>query len=187
MICPYVIFHFRFTSNLCYTKQGGQGDAVQFSTETQSLRLGPGSATFSRLPAVKAPPVDDGINEEKCMAITGAEAFTSKCESLNMKGTSMSDQKTLKVRIKMGLDNLPTRKNAAIYSGLGLDMSPTSSQDGSPSESEGISRGPQDASFESPTSILQVNYLPGIRFSLIFFILCLMRLEVFLMVSWNRL
>lgn len=106
--------------------------------------------------------MDDPITQEKCMTTTGAEAFTSKYESLNMKSTSISDQKTLKVRLKMGPDNLSTQKNAAIYSGLGLDVSPSSSLDDSPSESEGLSREPQDAPFESPTSILQVNYLPAI-------------------------
>ncbi|MCI82954.1 MORC family CW-type zinc finger protein 4, partial [Trifolium medium] len=55
----------------------------------------------------------------------------------------------------MGTDDLLTPKNAAIYSGLGLDVSPSSSLDDSPSESEGISRGPLDAPFESPTSILK--------------------------------
>lgn len=109
------------------------------------------------------------------MTINSAEALTSKYESLNMKATSVSDQKTLKVRLKMGPDNLSMRKNAAIYSGLGLDVSPSSSLDDSPSESEGISRGPSDAPFESPTSILKVNYLPAIRFSFTFFILNLMR------------
>ncbi|KAL1351022.1 hypothetical protein HN51_014980 [Arachis hypogaea] len=136
--------------------ESGQGDSVQFSTGAQSSRFGPGSATSSRLPAVKAPSVDDVTNQEKCISIIGAEALTSKCDSLNMNATSIADQKVLKVRIKMGPGNLTTRKNAAIYSGLGLDMSPTSSLDDSPSESEGISRGPQDAPFESPTSILQV-------------------------------
>ncbi|KAK7259406.1 hypothetical protein RIF29_25013 [Crotalaria pallida] len=135
--------------------QGGQGDAVQLLNGTHSLRLCPGSATSSRLPAVKAPSVDDGIDQEKCKETTSADAFNSKSKPQNMKATSLSDQKTLKVRIKMG-DNLPTRKNAAIYSGLGLDVSPSSSPDDSPSESEGISRGPQGAPFESPTSILQI-------------------------------
>lgn len=58
----------------------------------------------------------------------------------------------------MGTDNLSTQKNAAIYSGLGLDVSPSSSLDDSPSESEEISRGPNVVSVESPSSILQVNY-----------------------------
>lgn len=75
----------------------------------------------------------------------------------------------------MGTDSLPTRKNAAIYSGLGLDVSPSSSLDDSPLESEGISRGPLDAPFESPSSIFKVNYLPAILFSFIFFLLSLMR------------
>jgi hypothetical protein len=156
------------------TIQSGQGDGVQCSTGNQLSRLGPGSATSSRLAAIKGLSLDDGTNHENSMSITNAEALNSKYESLNRKAAIISDQKTLKVRIKMGPDDLLTRKNAAIYSGLGLDVSPSSSLDDSPSESEGISRGPLDAPFESPTSILKVNYLPAIRFS-IFFILSLMR------------
>ncbi|WJX85051.1 hypothetical protein P8452_67558 [Trifolium repens] len=136
--------------------ENGQGDAVQCSTGNQLSRLGPGSATSSRLAAIKGLSLDDGTNHEKCMSITNAEALNSKYESLNRKAASISDQKTLKVRIKMGPDDLLTRKNAAIYSGLGLDVSPSSSLDDSPSESEGISRGPLDAPFESPTSILKI-------------------------------
>ncbi|KAK7270216.1 hypothetical protein RIF29_23209 [Crotalaria pallida] len=136
--------------------EDGRGNTIPFSAGPQSLRLGPGSASFSRLPAVKAPLVDDAVTQEKCMMTTGAEAFTSKYESLTKKPTSISDQKTLKVRIKMGPDNLPTRKNAAIYSGLGLDVSPSSSPDDSHSESEGLCREPHDAPFESPASILQI-------------------------------
>jgi len=149
---------------ILYYIQSGQGDAVQCSTGTQLSRLGPGSATSSRLATIKGLSLDDGTNNENCMAITSA---------LNTKAASISDQKTLKVRIKIP-DDLSTRKNAAIYSGLGLDVSPSSSPDDSPSESEGISRGPLDAPFESPTSILKVNYLPAIKFS-IFFILSLIR------------
>lgn len=158
---------------ILYYIQSGQGDAVQCSTGTQLSRLGPGSATSSRLAAIKGLSLDDGTNNENCMAITNAEALNSKYQSLNTKAASISDQKTLKVRIKIP-DDLSTRKNAAIYSGLGLDVSPSSSPDDSPSESEGISRGPLDAPFESPTSILKVNYLPATRFS-IFFILRLIR------------
>lgn len=137
--------------------ESGQGDSVQCSTGTQLSRLGPGSATSSRLAAIKGLSLDDGANNEKCTAITNAEALNPKYEFPNMKTAAIiSDQKTLKVRIKMGPDNLSTRKNAAIYSGLGLDVSPSSSLDDSPSESEGISRGPLDAPFESPTSILKI-------------------------------
>ncbi|KAG4928579.1 hypothetical protein JHK84_054132 [Glycine max] len=136
--------------------EGGQGDGVQCSTGTQSSRLGPGSGNSSRMAANKGLSLDDGTNQEKYMTATKADTSTSKQESLNKKISSTSDQKTLKVRIKMGPDSLSTRKNAAIYSEIGLDVSPSSSLDDSPSESEGISRGPQDAPFESPTIILQI-------------------------------
>ncbi|KAL4558822.1 hypothetical protein LXL04_037025 [Taraxacum kok-saghyz] len=57
-----------------------------------------------------------------------------------------SDQKSLKVRIKVGSDNnLSTRKKAEIYSGLGLDISPSSSMEASPVYQN-----------ESPTSILEI-------------------------------
>lgn len=80
-----------------------------------------------------------------------------------------SVQKTLKVRIKVGTKNLSTRKNAEIYSGLGLDVSPSSSLDGSPINSEGVSRDLQVSPDESPTSILQVNLPTSIEFGLFFF------------------
>jgi len=145
--------------NLHGTLQGGQGDAVQCSTGTQSSRLGTGSGNSSGIAANKGLYLNDGTHQEKYLITTNVDTSTSKHESLNKKITSTSDQKTLKVRIKMGPDNLSTRKNAAIYSEIGLDVSPSSSLDDSPSESEGISRGPQEAPFESPTIILQVYYL----------------------------
>lgn len=66
----------------------------------------------------------------------------------------------------MGSDNLPTEQNAAaIYSGLGLDVSP------SLSGSEGMSGEPQGYSpLESPTSILNVRVsLFMFRYSLLYF------------------
>ncbi|KAI5425074.1 cysteine-tryptophan domain-containing zinc finger protein 3 [Lathyrus oleraceus] len=129
-----------------FNSEIGQGDAVQCSAGAQLSRLGPGSATSSRLSAIKGLSLDDGTNHEKCPAITNAEALNSKYDSLNTKAGSISDQKPLKVRIK----------NAAIYSGLGLDVSPSPSPDDSPSESEGISRGHLDDPFEFPTSIIKI-------------------------------
>lgn len=150
-----------FLKHLMRYKQGVQGDMLHSSTTAQLSRLRPNSTSSSGIPAVKVPQIDHGINQEKSPTTTCAEAFTSKYESTNMKSTEISDQKTLKVRIKMGTDNLSTQKNAAIYSGLGLDVSPSSSSslDESPSESEGISREHQGAPFESPSSIIQVNCL----------------------------
>ncbi|KAJ7972919.1 CW-type zinc-finger protein [Quillaja saponaria] len=136
--------------------EGGQGTTRVPSTAPESVGLQPSSTSSSWLPGAKAPSMNDSVNQEVCVPATHTEAFTSKYEFVNKKPTDMSDQKPLKVRIKVGADSLSTRKNAAIYSGLGLDVSPSSSLDDSPSESEGISGEPQDVPFESPTSILQI-------------------------------
>ncbi|KAI4319424.1 hypothetical protein MLD38_033022 [Melastoma candidum] len=58
----------------------------------------------------------------------------------------LPDPRKLKVRIKVSSDNLLKQKKAA-YCGLGLDVSPSTSLDYSPSESEVL---------ESPMSILQI-------------------------------
>jgi len=69
------------------------------------------------------------------------------------------DQKPLKVRIKVGSDNLSVKKSAAIYTGLGLDGSPSSSFDDSPMEGEELSDGLPINPHESPSQILQVSSL----------------------------
>ncbi|KAK8635093.1 hypothetical protein V6N13_022970 [Hibiscus sabdariffa] len=74
-----------------------------------------------------------------------------------------TDQKTLKVRIKVGSD-AKVQKNAAIYSGLGLDDSPSSSCGNSPEESGGTVTASPGTTNESPTKILQVMtsyHVPG--------------------------
>lgn len=69
------------------------------------------------------------------------------------------DQKSLKVRIKVPPDDTVTRNNAAIYSGLGLDISPSSSLEDSPDDSAELSPEFQDMPYESPHTIIQVNFL----------------------------
>ncbi|KAK4273181.1 hypothetical protein QN277_021631 [Acacia crassicarpa] len=129
--------------------EAGQGDAVHSSTATHLSGLGSNSTSSLEPPAIKAPSLNLGVSQENCP--------TTTCyESTGMKSTGVSDLKTLKVRIKMGTDNLTTQNNAAIYSGLGLDVSPSSSLDDSPSEGEGVSHGPKDAPSEPPSSILQI-------------------------------
>ncbi|GMI70330.1 hypothetical protein HRI_000702300 [Hibiscus trionum] len=74
-----------------------------------------------------------------------------------------TDQKTLKVRIKVGSDT-KVQKNAANYSGLGLDDSPSSSWGNSPEESGGTVTAFPGTTNESPTKILQVMtsyHVPG--------------------------
>ncbi|KAM3735855.1 hypothetical protein ACB098_10G119200 [Castanea mollissima] len=126
------------------------------SSAPQSVRLVPASTSSTPLPLSKAPSMKDSVKQDVGMPSIRAEDVTHRYEIENKKSTNLSDQKTLKVRIKVGSDNLSTKKNAAIYSGLGLDVSPSSSLNDSPSGSEGMSREPQDIPCESPTSILQI-------------------------------
>ncbi|XP_059295310.1 cysteine-tryptophan domain-containing zinc finger protein 3 isoform X2 [Lycium ferocissimum] len=110
-------------------------------------------ASSARLPALRAPQFKGERNSAQ--PTTQAADSNSKSEKVK-KPRKASDLKTLKVRIKVGTNNLSTRKNAEIYSGLGLDDSPSSSLDGSPMDSEGVSRDVQVSPDESPTSILQI-------------------------------
>ncbi|KAJ0246396.1 hypothetical protein HA466_0169390 [Hirschfeldia incana] len=91
---------------------------------------------------------------------------SSRQESATKKPGVFSKQNSLKLRIKMGSDNLSADNNdAAIYSGLGLDLPPSLSSDNnndSLSGSEGMNREPQSCSpLESPTCILNVmTFIP---------------------------
>lgn len=144
----------------CFTIQGGhRNNAVCYAT-SQSVGLGTASTSSISLAAPKAPSADVPVKQDLSISYNQADLYPPEQESATKKHIKLSDQKTLKVRLKVGSDNLSTRKND-IYSGLGLDGTPSSSLDDS-SDSEGISHEPQDAPFESPTSILQVNYLPAI-------------------------
>ncbi|XP_072983792.1 cysteine-tryptophan domain-containing zinc finger protein 7-like [Typha latifolia] len=78
-----------------------------------------------------------------------------QCDSLN-RPVNGSEQNTLKVRIRVGPDKNLARNNAAIYSGLGLDVSPSSSVEKSPDRSGGLSPELGDIANESPQTILQV-------------------------------
>ncbi|KAH1108484.1 hypothetical protein J1N35_012252 [Gossypium stocksii] len=123
---------------------------------TIQLEDGRHPTNFGTLPALKASYANDSIKQEVSLTSTHAHELAARCEYADKKVSNLPDQKTLKLRIKMGSDNLLTQKNAAIYSGLGLDVSPSSSLDESPSESEGMYGGTQEPLFESPTSILQL-------------------------------
>ncbi|XP_073314730.1 cysteine-tryptophan domain-containing zinc finger protein 3-like isoform X2 [Primulina huaijiensis] len=73
------------------------------------------------------------------------------------KSVNPSEQKTLKVRIKVGSDNLSTQKNTEIYGGLGLVVSPSSSLDDNQEATvEKLSGNRLDVPEKSPTSILQI-------------------------------
>ncbi|GKV04956.1 hypothetical protein SLEP1_g17033 [Rubroshorea leprosula] len=128
--------------------EGGHPHLAVMSCIPQSV--GPASVTGGTLPVSKALFMNDPVKQEASIPSNCVDEFSIK------KCANLADQKTLKLRIKVGSDNLSTQKNAAIYSGLGLDVSPSSSMDNSPSENEGMYHDSQDVSFESPTNILQV-------------------------------
>ncbi|KAL1197859.1 Cysteine-tryptophan domain-containing zinc finger protein 7 [Cardamine amara subsp. amara] len=96
---------------------------------------------------------------------------SSRRESATKQPGVFSKQNSLKLRIKMVPDNLSTEKNAAaIYSGLGLDVSPSLSLDNnSLSGSEGMNGEPQGYSpMESPSNIINVmTSLPWDHFQLL--------------------
>lgn len=59
----------------------------------------------------------------------------------------------------MASENIASLDNSAIYSGLGLVMSPSTSPEDSPSENDGISTGLQERNLESPSDILKVSLI----------------------------
>ncbi|XP_071715833.1 cysteine-tryptophan domain-containing zinc finger protein 7-like isoform X2 [Rutidosis leptorrhynchoides] len=67
-----------------------------------------------------------------------------------------SDPKSLKVRIRVSSDDLSTKRNTKLYSGLGLNVSPSCSLETSPVNSDGFFPMAQDGPNESPTSILEM-------------------------------
>ncbi|KAL3531438.1 hypothetical protein ACH5RR_010760 [Cinchona calisaya] len=131
--------------------EGGRQNSV--SASSTSLLARPG-ITSSNRPEPRAQSGNDQVNRDVRVLSTNGEEMT--LEVGLEKSTNFSDQKALKFRIKVGVDDLSTRKNAEIYSGLGLDVSPSSSLDDSPTESEGLYHDLQDTPDESPISILQI-------------------------------
>ncbi|KQK21712.1 uncharacterized protein LOC100830897 isoform X2 [Brachypodium distachyon] len=67
-----------------------------------------------------------------------------------------TDHKARKVRIRVGSSNTLVGGNASIYSGLGLDISSSSSMENSPDGLEGLSPEFGNMPYESPRTILQI-------------------------------
>ncbi|CAJ1941048.1 unnamed protein product [Sphenostylis stenocarpa] len=84
-----------------------------------------------------------------------AEKCSLKDDCTN-KSKKLTDQRMLISQIKVKSDSL-AKKNAEIYSGLGLDDSPSSSTENSHKESEDMPRVSQDSPVESPATIVQVE------------------------------
>lgn len=133
--------------------EGGRQTLLGSSSTSLSGRLAASSARSAAVSALKAPQFKGERNSAQ--PTIRAEDSNSKSQKVK-KRKNASDPKTYTLRIKVGPTNLSTQKNAEIYSGLGLDVSPSSSPDGSPIDREGVSRDLQVSPDESPTSILQI-------------------------------
>ncbi|KAM5569020.1 cysteine-tryptophan domain-containing zinc finger protein 7-like [Rosa sericea] len=133
--------------------EGASQNLKASSNALPTVRLGTSSSS-ARLPHNSR--VFGGVysKEDSCVPSTQvAERCSLKDEMSNRSGNP-ADQRTLKVRIKMNSDNT-SRKNVAIYSGLGLN-SPSSSFGNSPDESGEMPPASQVNVDESPTNIIQV-------------------------------
>ncbi|XP_062211259.1 cysteine-tryptophan domain-containing zinc finger protein 3-like [Phragmites australis] len=97
-----------------------------------------------------APSTSDLCKKERCSSTNGEESVGGS-DSLESSFNG-SDSKSLKV----GSNNALPRKNAAIYSGLGLDISSSSSLEESPDRLRGLSPELSNVPYESPWTILQV-------------------------------
>ncbi|KAK8548721.1 hypothetical protein V6N12_061627 [Hibiscus sabdariffa] len=144
------------------------GSTNSFSTEgtSQNLIAPPNAPPTGRPGNIFCPSGNIAAkHDSRLTSAQVAEKSALKDESFNRAGIpcDQKSQKTLKVRIKMGSDK-KTQKIAAIYNGLGLDFSPSSSIGNSPDESGGALMVSQETTSQSPTGILQVmtsNHVPG--------------------------
>lgn len=142
----------------CVTIQGIPHHSGVLPNEAFSHRNGANASPAVRsLQNLKAPSVDGSIRQDALLSDQVAESCPIEPGFPSSKSNNQTDQRKLKVRIKVGSDRT-TQRNVAIYSGLGL-ISPSSSAGNSPEESGGISCEPHEIPDESPSRILEVCFL----------------------------
>ncbi|KAB2625234.1 hypothetical protein D8674_016894 [Pyrus ussuriensis x Pyrus communis] len=136
----------------CLT-EGDPQNLKAFSNAHPNVR--PGTANSAHLSHnSRVLPGDISVKRNLCLPPTQvAERCSVKDETSNRQGNP-TDQRTLKVRIKMNPDNT-AQKNVAIYSDLGLG-SPSLSLENSPEESRAMKPPSQVIVDNSSTNIIQV-------------------------------
>ncbi|XP_039058315.1 cysteine-tryptophan domain-containing zinc finger protein 7-like [Hibiscus syriacus] len=159
-----------FPSSLSHPKTPQRNSSTPRSTKNLSME-----GAFQNLKAPPSAPLAARHGNASCPSgIIAAKhdsllSFNHVAEKPALKDASfkradiLTDRRTLKVRIKVGSDT-KIQMNSAIYSGLGLDDSPTSSWGNSPDESGGTMTASPGNTNESPTKILQVMtsyHVPG--------------------------
>lgn len=117
-------------------------------------RLGNSSQSSHSFHDLRAASVDESVMKDRKISSNAVSGrCTLKDDTLSTKTGNSTDQRSLKFRLKM------PQKNAEIYSGLGLDGSPSSSMGNSPLESEGMPPISKEKAEDSPTGIIQVEDL----------------------------
>jgi hypothetical protein len=147
-----------------------------------SARIGNASHSSNSFRNVRSASVD--VSAKKDSGVSSNDVVgrcTLKDDTAIKKGNS-TDQRTLKFRLKMN-SNFLAQKTAEIYSGLGLDDSPSSSMEHSPVESEGTPPPPPPPvskanAEDSEIGIIQVEDL--------FYLYCIVLLEKlnYLLIKW---
>ncbi|KAL6593852.1 hypothetical protein ACP70R_048753 [Stipagrostis hirtigluma subsp. patula] len=98
------------------------------------------------------PSASDICKKERCSSTNAMKDSVADSESMD----SSFNGSDLKSLIEVGSENALPRKNAAIYSGLGLDISSSSSMEESPGGLGGLSPEFSNSPCESPRTILQI-------------------------------
>ncbi|PIA61553.1 hypothetical protein AQUCO_00300819v1 [Aquilegia coerulea] len=112
-----------------------------------------GPCTNAAPPSVsRAPLLETSSKRDSCLLSSRGTAECNLNNGPHNKSNIATDHKTLKVRLKVGSDNM-AEKTAAIFSDLGFH---SSSPEDSPVESGGFSPESRESPDESPTSILQI-------------------------------
>uniref|UniRef100_A0ACD5YL18 Uncharacterized protein n=1 Tax=Avena sativa TaxID=4498 RepID=A0ACD5YL18_AVESA len=110
--------------------------------------------SISRNNVPTAPSSGDLCKSKICPSTNGEKDIVAPSVSLDSSFND-SGQKALKLRIRVDSSNALVKKKASIYSGLGLDISSSSSMEGSPDSHEGLS--PEFTTMPyDPRTILQI-------------------------------
>ncbi|KAE9591088.1 putative transcription factor & chromatin remodeling CW-Zn family [Lupinus albus] len=119
------------------------------------LGLGIDSCSSQLIQNVRALSVDDPVKKGGVVSSTEVAEKSSVKDDATKKSRNSTDQRTLKFRFKVK-SNIFSQKNEAIYSGLGLDSSPSISMGNSPLEGEGMPHVSEENANDSPTEVIQV-------------------------------
>ena len=128
-----------------------------------SVKLGTTSCDAPSLHMSRVPSGNISVKQDSFLPSAPVMEMSPSKHGTSNKLVNPTGRRVPKVRIKVGSVSAE-KKNAEIYSGLGLDNSPSSSLGNSPDESGGMPLESQETLQESPTSILQVKLLSEITY-----------------------